>query len=123
MNNTDILLFENQLSDEELIIQKSAREYCQSELMPRILDANRNEIFDQSIYKEMGELGILGAPIDGYGCAGVNYVSYGLICREIERVDSSYRSAFSVQTSLAMHAIYKFGSEEQKEFYLPEMAK
>ena len=99
MNNTDILLFEHQLSDEELILQKSAREYCQSELMPRILDANRNEIFDQSIYKEMGELGILGAPIDGYGCAGVNYVSYGLICREIERVDSSYRSAFSVQTS------------------------
>jgi glutaryl-CoA dehydrogenase len=118
MNNTDILLFENQLSDEELIIQKSAREYCQSELMPRILDANRNEIFDQSIYKEMGSLGILGAPINGYGCAGVNYVSYGLICREIERVDSSYRSAFSVQTSLAMHALYKFGSEEQKEFYL-----
>ena len=123
MNNTDILLFEDQLSDEELIIQKSAREYCQSELMPRILDANRNEVFDQSIYQEMGSLGILGAPIDGYGCAGVNYVSYGLICREIERVDSSYRSAFSVQTSLAMHAIYKFGSEEQKEFYLPEMAK
>tara|TARA_E500000178_G_scaffold99759_1_gene99196 strand:+ start:851 stop:2008 length:1158 start_codon:yes stop_codon:yes gene_type:complete len=123
MNNTDILLFEDQLSDEELLIQKSTREYCQSELMPRILDANRNEIFDHSIYKEMGSLGILGAPINGYGCAGVNYVSYGLICREIERVDSSYRSAFSVQTSLAMHALYKFGSEEQKEFYLPEMAK
>ena len=114
MNNTDLLLFEEQLSDEELIIQKSAREYCQSELMPRILEANRNEIFDQSIYKEMGSLGFLGAPIQGYGCAGVNYVSYGLIAREIERVDSSYRSAFSVQTSLAMHAIYKFGSEDQK---------
>ena len=123
MNNTDILLFEEQLSDEELIIQNSAREYCQSELMPRILEANRNEIFDHSIYKEMGSMGFLGAPIQGYGCAGVNYVSYGLIAREIERVDSSYRSAFSVQTSLAMHAIYKFGSEEQKEFYLPEMAK
>ena len=122
MNNTDILLFEEQLSDEELIIQNSAREYCQSELMPRILEANRNEIFDHSIYKEMGSMGFLGAPIQGYGCAGVNYVSYGLIAREIERVDSSYRSAFSVQTSLAMHAIYKFGSEEQKEFYLPEMA-
>ena len=123
MNNTDLLLFEEQLTDEELIIQKSAREYCQSELMPRILDANRNESFDKSIYKEMGSLGFLGAPIKGYGCAGVNYVSYGLIAREIERVDSSYRSAFSVQTSLAMHAIHKFGSEEQKEYFLPEMAK
>tara|TARA_B110000971_G_scaffold39544_1_gene38494 strand:- start:2995 stop:4056 length:1062 start_codon:yes stop_codon:yes gene_type:complete len=91
--------------------------------MPRILDANRNEIFDRDIYKEMGSIGFLGAPIHGYGCAGVGYVSYGLIAREIERVDSSYRSAFSVQTSLAMHAIYKFGSEDQKNFYLPEMAK
>ena len=123
MSNTDILLFDEQLSDEELIIQKSANEYCQSELMPRIMEANRNEIFDKAIYKEMGSLGFLGAPIKGYGCAGVNYVSYGLIAREIEKVDSSYRSAFSVQTSLAMHAIYELGSEEQKEFYLPEMAK
>ena len=111
------------LSEEEISIQKSARDYCQSELMPRILDANRNEIFDRDIYKEMGSIGFLGAPIDGYGCAGVSYVSYGLIAREIERVDSSYRSAFSVQTSLAMHAIYKFGSEDQKNFLLPEMAK
>ena len=123
MNDLDILLFDEQLSEEELIIKKSARDYCQSELMPRILDANRNEIFDKAIYKEMGGLGFLGAPIQGYGCAGTNYVSYGLIAREIESVDSSYRSAFSVQTSLAMHAIYKFGSDEQKEFYLPEMAK
>ena len=91
--------------------------------MPRIVDANRNETFDIGIYKEMGSLGFLGAPIKGYGCAGTNYVSYGLIAREIERVDSSYRSAFSVQTSLAMHAIYEFGSEEQKDFYLPVMAK
>ena len=123
MNDLDILLFDEQLSEEELIIKKSARDYCQSELMPRILDANRNEIFDKAIYKEMGSLGFLGAPIQGYGCAGTNYVSYGLIAREIESVDSSYRSAFSVQTSLAMHAIYMFGSDEQKEFYLPEMAK
>jgi glutaryl-CoA dehydrogenase len=123
MNIPDILLFDSQLSEEEISIQKSARDYCQSELMPRILDANRNEIFDRDIYKEMGSIGFLGAPIDGYGCAGVSYVSYGLIAREIERVDSSYRSAFSVQTSLAMHAIYKFGSEDQKNFYLPEMAK
>ena len=123
MTIQDILLLDDQLTDEELSIQKSARDYCQKELMPGILDANRNEIFNKSIYKEMGQLGFLGAPINGYGCAGTNYVSYGLIAREIERVDSSYRSAFSVQTSLAMHAIHKFGSEEQKEFYLPEMAK
>ena len=98
-------------------------DYCQKELQPRIIDANRNEAFDKGIYKEMAEMGFLGAPINGYGCAGVNYVSYGLIAREIEKVDSSYRSAYSVQTSLAMHAIYKFGSEEQKDFYLPQMAK
>jgi glutaryl-CoA dehydrogenase len=123
MNTHDILLLEEQLSDEELSIQNTARDYCQSELMPRILEANRNEVFDKDIYKEMGNLGFLGAPIKGYGCAGVNYVSYGLIAREIERVDSSYRSAYSVQTSLAMHSIHKFGSEEQKNHYLPEMAK
>ena len=123
MNTHDILLLEEQLSDEELSIQNTARDYCQSELMPRILEANRNEVFDKDIYKEMGNLGFLGAPIKGYGCAGVNYVSYGLIAREIERVDSSYRSAYSVQTSLAMHAIHKFGSEEQKNHYLPEIAK
>jgi len=122
MNTHDILLIEDLLSEEELSIQQTARDYCQNHLMPRILEANRNEVFDIEIYKEMGELGFLGAPIDGYGCAGVNYVSYGLIAREIERVDSSYRSAYSVQTSLAMHAIYKFGSEEQKENYLPKMA-
>ena len=122
MNTYDILLLEDLLSEEELSIQQTARDYCQNNLMPRILEANRNEVFDKDIYKEMGELGFLGAPIDGYGCAGVNYVSYGLIAREIERVDSSYRSAYSVQTSLAMHAIYKFGSEEQKENYLPKMA-
>jgi len=123
MKIKDILLFDEQLSEEELIVQKSARDYCQNELMPKITDANRNEVFDKSIYKGMGELGFLGAPIKGHGCAGTNYVSYGLIAREIERVDSSYRSAFSVQTSLSMHAIYQFGSDEQKDFYLPQMAK
>jgi len=123
MNTHDILLLEEQLSEEELSIKNSAREYCQDKLMPRILEANRNEVFDKEIYQEMGQMGFLGAPFDGYGCAGVNYVSYGLIAREIERIDSSYRSAYSVQTSLAMHAIYKFGSEEQKNHYLPEMAK
>ena len=123
MTINDILLFDDQLTEEELSIKNSARDYCQDKLMPRILEANRNEVFDKEIYQEMGQMGFLGAPIDGYGCAGVNYVAYGLIAREIERVDSSYRSAYSVQTSLAMHAIYKFGSEEQKNHYLPEMAK
>ena len=122
MNQYDILNLQELLSEEELSIQQTARDYCQDKLMPRILKANRDEVFDKDIYQEMGELGFLGAPIKGYGCAGVNYVSYGLIAREIERVDSSYRSAYSVQTSLAMHAIYKFGSEEQKEKYLPKMA-
>ncbi len=119
----NLLLFENQLSEEERLISSNVAEYCQQKLFPRILEANRSETFDRDIYYEMGELGILGATIDGYGCAGVNYVSYGLITREIERVDSSYRSALSVQSSLSMYAIYKFGSEDQKNKYLPEMAK
>ena len=123
MTTKDILLFDDQLTEDELSIKNTAHDYCQDKLMPRILNGNRNEIFDKEIYQEMAQMGFLGAPINGYGCAGVNYVSYGLIAREIERVDSSYRSAFSVQTSLAMHAIYKFGSEDQKNHYLPEMAK
>jgi glutaryl-CoA dehydrogenase len=118
----DILKLDTQLTEEERMIRDNVREYCKKSLMPRILDANRNEVFHPEIYKEMGELGILGASIKGYGCAGVGYVSYGLITREIERVDSSYRSAFSVQSSLAMYAIYQFGSEEQKEDLLPQMA-
>ena len=124
MNNNweDLLRLDNQLTDEERMIRDNVREYCKKSLMPRILNANRNEVFHPEIYKEMGELGILGASIKGYGCAGVGYVSYGLITREIERVDSSYRSAFSVQSSLAMYAIYKFGSDEQKDQLLPEMA-
>ena len=119
----NLLLFEDQLSEEERLISSNVAEYCQQKLFPRILEANRSETFDRDIYYEMGELGILGATIHGYGCAGVNYVSYGLITREIERVDSSYRSALSVQSSLSMYAIYKFGSEDQKNKYLPEMAK
>ena len=121
-NWEDILKLDTQLTEEERMIRDNVREYCKKSLMPRILDANRNEVFHPEIYKEMGELGILGASIKGYGCAGVGYVSYGLITREIERVDSSYRSAFSVQSSLAMYAIYQFGSEEQKEDLLPQMA-
>ena len=118
----DLFRFDDQLTEEERMIRDNVREYCNKSLMPRILDANRNETFHPEIYKEMGDLGILGASIKGYGCAGVGYVSYGLITREIERIDSSYRSAFSVQSSLAMYAIYKFGSEAQKDDLLPQMA-
>jgi len=121
-NWDDIFRFDEQLSEEERMIKDNVREYCQKSLMPRILESNRNEIFHPEIFKEMGELGILGATIKGYGCAGINYVSYGLITREIERVDTSYRSSFSVQSSLSMYAIYNFGSEEQKEEFLPKMA-
>jgi glutaryl-CoA dehydrogenase len=121
-NWEDILRLDGQLAEEERMIRDNVRDYCNKSLMPRILDANRNEKFHPEIYREMGELGILGASIKGYGCAGVGYVSYGLITREIERIDSSYRSAFSVQSSLAMYAIYQFGSEAQKEDLLPQMA-
>ena len=122
-NWEDILLFDEQLSEEERIIQRNIREYCQNSLMPRILEANRDEVFHKEIYQELGELGMLGPTIQGYGCAGIGYVAYGLITREIERVDSSYRSAMSVQSSLSMYAIYRFGSDDQKKKYLPEMAK
>ena len=121
-NWEDIFKFDDQLSEEERMIRDNVREYCQKSLMPRIIESNRNEIFHPEIMKEMGDLGILGATIKGYGCAGINYVAYGLITREIERVDTSYRSAFSVQSSLSMYAIYNFGSDEQKEELLPKMA-
>jgi glutaryl-CoA dehydrogenase len=118
----DAFLLEDQLSEEERLVRDSAKAYCQDKLMPRILEANRHEKFDRAIMNEMGELGFLGSTIDGYGCAGVNYVSYGLIAREVERVDSGYRSAMSVQSSLVMHPIYAFGSDAQKEKYLPRLA-
>ena len=123
MNTLDILNLDNQLTSEEILIRDSIRDYATNELMPRIQDANRNEVFDKNIYKELGELGLLGATVKGYGCQGIGYVAYGLITHEIERVDSGYRSAYSVQSSLAMYAIEQFGSEEQKNKFLPEMAK
>jgi len=110
------------LSEEERMVMDNARNYCQEKLLPRVLMANRNETFDREIFNEMGELGLLGSVIDGYGCAGVNYVSYGLIAREVERVDSGYRSAMSVQSSLVMHPIYSYGSDAQKDEYLPKLA-
>lgn len=118
----DPLSLKGQLDEDERLILESAHAYCQEKLLPRVLEANRNETFDRSIMSEMGELGFLGSTIDGYGCAGVNYVSYGLIAREVERVDSGYRSAMSVQSSLVMHPINTFGSEAQKEKYLPKLA-
>ncbi|MCZ6720992.1 MAG: acyl-CoA dehydrogenase [Proteobacteria bacterium] len=118
----DPFLLDAQLSEEERMVRDTARDYCQSKLMPRILMANREERFDREILSEMGGLGFLGATIEGYGCAGVNYVSYGLITREVERVDSAYRSALSVQSSLVMHAIFAYGSEGQRQKYLPRLA-
>lgn len=122
-NWQDPLLLDSLLSEEERLIRDSAHQYCQEKLMSRILMANRNEEFDVEIMKELGALGLLGATIEEkYGCAGVNYVSYGLIAREVERVDSGYRSAMSVQSSLVMHPIHAYGSEAQKMKYLPKLA-
>jgi glutaryl-CoA dehydrogenase len=118
----DPLLFEEELSEEERMVRDSAREYCQEKLFPRVLQANRHEQFDRQIMNEMGSLGFLGSTIDGYDCAGVNYVCYGLIAREVERVDSGYRSAMSVQSSLVMHPIHAFGTEAQRRKYLPKLA-
>jgi glutaryl-CoA dehydrogenase len=118
----DPLLLEDQLTEEERMVRDSARAYAQGQLMPRILEANRHEKFDRAIMTEMGTLGFLGPTIDGYGCAGVNYVSYGLIAREVERVDSAYRSAMSVQSSLVMHPIHAYGNEEQRTRWLPGLA-
>jgi len=118
----DPLLIEDMLSEEERLIRDSARAYCQEKLMPRVLTANREERFDREIMNEMGGLGFLGSTIEGYGCAGANYVSYGLIAREVERVDSGYRSAMSVQSSLVMYPIWDFGTEEQRQKYLPKLA-
>ena len=118
----DPLLLDDQLSEDERLVRESARAYCQDKLMPRVLQANRDEVFHREIMTEMGALGFLGATIDGYGCAGVNSVCYGLIAREVERVDSGYRSAMSVQSSLVMHPIHAYGTESQRQKYLPKLA-
>ena len=118
----DPLLIQDLLTDDEQMIQDTVARYCQDRLQPRILEANRRETVDRDIFYEMGGLGMLGSTIQGYGCAGLNYVCYGLIAREVERVDSGYRSMMSVQSSLVMHPISAYGSDQQKEKYLPRLA-
>ena len=118
----DPLFLNEELTNDERQVRDVAHAYCQEKLMPRVVMANRHEKFDREIINEMGALGFLGSTIEGYGCAGVNYVSYGLIAREIERVDSGYRSAMSVQSSLVMHPIHAYGSEAQRQKYLPKLA-
>ena len=120
----DPFLFNDQLTDEERMVRDAAHRYCQEKLMPRILEANRNGTFDRAIMDEMGDMGFLGSTIpEEYGGAGMSYVCYGLIAREVERVDSAYRSAVSVQSSLVMHPIHAYGTEAQKRKYLPRLAR
>jgi glutaryl-CoA dehydrogenase len=118
----DPILLEDQLTEDERMVRDSARAYCQEKLMPRVTEAHRYEKFDREVFNEMGALGFLGPTIEGYGCAGVNHVAYGLIAREIERVDSGYRSGMSVQSSLVMHPIHAYGTEEQRKKWLPKLA-
>src|SRR5258708_26972216 len=120
---SDALLLEEQLTEDERMVRDTARSYAQDKLMSRVQHAFRHEHFDREIMSEMGELGLLGSTIEGYGCAGVNYVSSGLVAREAERVASGYRSAMSVQSSLVMHPIHAYGSEAQRQKYLPKLAR
>jgi glutaryl-CoA dehydrogenase len=123
INWQDPMFLDNQLTDEERMIRDTAHDYCQENLQPRVLEANRNEVFDREIMRELGQLGLLGATLPAkYGGSEVNYVSYGLVAREVERVDSGYRSAMSVQSSLVMHPIYAYGTEDQRMKYLPKLA-
>jgi glutaryl-CoA dehydrogenase len=123
LNWQDPMFLDNQLTDEERMIRDTAHNYCQENLQPRVLEANRNEVFDREIMRELGQLGLLGATLPAkYGGSEVNYVSYGLVAREVERVDSGYRSAMSVQSSLVMHPIYAYGTEDQRMKYLPKLA-
>jgi len=121
-NWDDILLLDEQLTEDERMIRDMTRQFAEERLMPGIIEANRNENFDANLMREMGELGLLGPTIEGYGCSGVGYVAYGLVAREVERIDSGYRSAMSVQSSLVMHPINQFGTEAQKQKYLPKLA-
>jgi glutaryl-CoA dehydrogenase len=118
----DAFLLNDQLSDDERAIVDAAHNFCQEKLQTRVLMAARHETFDRDIMNEFGSMGFLGSTIEGYGCAGLNYVSYGLVAREVERVDSGYRSAMSVQSSLVMHPIHEYGSEAQRQKYLPKLA-
>ncbi len=119
----DPFFFEDQLEEEERLTRDSARDYATDKLMPRVVEANRHEIFDREIFNEMGELGLFGLTLpEEYGCANLNHVCYGLVAREIERVDSGYRSMMSVQSSLVMHPIHAYGTEEQRQKYLPKLA-
>lgn len=119
----DLLRFDLQLTEQEKTIQQEAHDYAQQKLSPRVKEAFRTEQFDPAILSELGEQGFLGLNLQGYGCRGLNHVCYGLVARELERVDSGYRTIFSVQSSLAMQAIYEHGSENQKKYFLPEMAR
>ena len=121
-NWSDPFLLTEQLTEDERLVSEAAKAYCQEKLMPRVQSAFREERFDREIMNEMGELGFLGSTIDGYGCPGVNHVCYGLVAREVERVDSGYRSAMSVQSSLVMHPIWAYGNEAQRQKYLPKLA-
>ena len=119
----DPLLIDHDLTAEERMVRDSARDYCQDKLASRVKLGFRNETFDRAIMTEMGALGMLGPTLpETYGCAGLSYVCYGLVAREVERVDSGYRSAMSVQSSLVMHPIYAYGSEETRRKYLPKLA-
>ena len=122
INWKDPFLLEQQLSDDQRMVRDTAHQFAQEKLLPRVRDAFRKEETDPNIFREMGAVGLLGSTIQGYDCPGVDYMSYGLIAREVERVDSGYRSMMSVQSSLVMYPIYAFGSEEQREKYLPSLA-
>lgn len=121
-NWEDPFVIDELLTEDERMVRESARQYSQQKLMPRVRDSFRTETTDRDIFSEMGALGLLGAPLQGYGCPGVSYVAYGLIAREVERADSGYRSMMSVQSSLVMHPIYSYGTEQQKQKYLPKLA-